>query len=66
LNGWRNFGFTFPASRSRYFWIWSRRGLLELVAVRDAPRRYALRDVVRNPVYALVLVIDAVERFLRS
>ena len=55
-------------------------GLLEAVAVRDEARSYALRDVVRERRLRalpdrheqlrlfsfLVLVINAVERFLRS
>ena len=59
MKGWRNFGFTLP----RYFWIWSRRGCLKRVAVRDQARCYALSDVVGEGLRALVLVVDAVERF---
>ena len=59
MKGWRNFGFTLP----RYFWIWSRRGCLKRVAVRDQARCYALSDVVGEGFRALVLVVDAVERF---
>ena len=37
--------------------------LLELVAVRDSARRYALRDVVSELLSARVLVVHAVEGF---